>query len=187
MPRWEGNSQSRLEEAALSLFAEQGYDATSVAEITRRAGLTERSFYRWFPDKREVLFGGVELSAVLVKALESVPLDVAALPALITAFGSATEILRPRGFLIRRAAVVNATPALQERELSKLDALARALEDALTDRGIDDGEARLTVDIGMAVLRSATQQWIDDETVELTQALAHTATRLSGIATTIRT
>ena len=85
MARWEGNARGRLERAALDLFAEQGYDRTTVAQIARRANLTERSFYRWFSDKREVLFAGDDLEQHLLAAMDAVPAGTGALPTLLAA------------------------------------------------------------------------------------------------------
>ncbi len=83
MPRWEGDAAGRLERAALELFDERGFDRTTVAQIARRAGLTERSFYRYFADKREALFGGGdELERHLVDGLRDVPAEVGPLDAL---------------------------------------------------------------------------------------------------------
>src|SRR3954471_24094205 len=97
MARWEGDAPGRLERAALALFHEQGYDRTTVAQIARRADLTERSFYRWFADKREVLFGGAEeFQAHLFSAVDAVPAGAAPLPALLAAFATAPEVIRPR-------------------------------------------------------------------------------------------
>src|SRR3954447_18436668 len=131
MARWEGDTRARLERAALELFTEQGYDRTSVAQIAQRANLTERSFYRWFTDKREVLFAGDELEERLVAAVDAAPPGTGALPTLLTAFAVVPEVLLPREFLLERAAVIAASPPLQERELIKLAALSDALTAAL--------------------------------------------------------
>src|SRR5437879_11940076 len=60
MARWEGGARERLQAAALKRFTEQGFDGTTVAEIAATAGLTERTFFRYFADKREVRFYGSE-------------------------------------------------------------------------------------------------------------------------------
>ncbi|MFC5834495.1 TetR/AcrR family transcriptional regulator [Nonomuraea insulae] len=172
MARWEGNARGRLERAALTLFNEQGYDRTTVAQIAQRANLTERSFYRWFADKREVLFGGDDLEARFVSAIEAVPPDVGALPTLLTAFASAPEVLRPRDFLLERAAVVAANPPLQERELIKLASLSEVVAAALMRRGCDEQTARLATDVGMAVLRLTTERWVLDEEADFADLLS---------------
>jgi AcrR family transcriptional regulator len=160
MARWEGNTRGRLERAALDLFREQGYDGTTVAQIAQRANLTERSFYRWFTDKREVLFGDDDLEACYLPVIQAAPDGLAALPTLLTAFASTPQVLRPRDFLIERAAVIAASPALRERELIKMVTLAEKLVAALVRRGHDEQTAQLAADVGLAVLRSATRRWI---------------------------
>src|SRR3954470_94325 len=120
MARWEGNTRGRLERAALDLFTEQGYDRTTVAQIARRANLTERSFYRWFTDKREGLFAGDEVEERFLAAIDAVPASTAALSTLLSAFATAPDVLRPREMLVERSAVIAANPPLQERELIKL-------------------------------------------------------------------
>ena len=160
MARWEGNARGRLERAALDLFREQGYDGTTVAQITQRANLTERSFYRWFTDKREVLFGDDDLEACYLPAIEAAPEGLGALPTLLAAFASTPEVLRPREFLIERAAVIAASPPLQERELIKMVSLNRKLVAALVGRGHDGQTAYLAADVGSAILRLATHRWV---------------------------
>ncbi|WP_037574489.1 TetR/AcrR family transcriptional regulator [Phaeacidiphilus oryzae] len=161
MARWEGNTRGRLERAALDLFREQGYDRTTVAQIAKRANLTERSFYRWYADKREALFGGGEdLEKEFLAAIAAVPAGTPPLPALLTAFEAAPKVIRPRAFLEERAAVIAANPPLRERELIKLAALSEALTAALVERGCDRRTARLATDAGMAVLRLATERWV---------------------------
>lgn len=182
MPRWEGDAAGRLERAALELFAEQGYERTTVAGIARRAGLTERSFYRWYADKREVLFAEDELTAVLHAALAAVPRDVPALPALVAAFGAAPQVLRPKEMLRTRAAVIDATPPLRERELNKLASLSAALVDALLERGAPADELRFAVDIGMVLLRTATARWVLDDGAEFAVELARAAEGLRTVS-----
>ena len=183
MARWTGDAPERLERAALALFDEQGYDRTTVAQIARRANLTERSFYRWFPDKREVLFGGTEaFVAHLVAAVDAVPAGTAPLPALLAAFATAPEVVRPRDFLLVRSAVIAANPPLQERELMKLAALAEALTTALLRRGCGERTARLATDAGLAVMRLASRRALADEQGDFAQVLAASAADLLAIA-----
>ncbi|WP_020658221.1 TetR/AcrR family transcriptional regulator [Amycolatopsis benzoatilytica] len=161
MARWEGNTRGRLEQAALELFEEQGYDRTTVAQIAQRANLTERSFYRWFSDKREVLFGGSqELEAEFVSGIEAAAPDAGALPTLLAAFATAPRVFRPREFLVRRAAVIAANPPLHERELIKLVSISQSLTEALLRRGVDPDTARMATDLGLSVLRLATERWM---------------------------
>jgi AcrR family transcriptional regulator len=182
MARWEGNTRGRLERAALDLFTEQGYDRTTVAQIARRANLTERSFYRWFTDKREVLFAGDEVEERFLSAIDAVPAGTAALPTLLSAFATAPDVLRPREFLVERSAVIAANPPLQERELIKLVSLSAALTAALVRRGCDRQTAGLATDVGMAVLRSATRRWVTGEGADFADLLAAGAADLLAVA-----
>ncbi|MDT0418068.1 helix-turn-helix domain-containing protein [Streptomyces sp. DSM 41982] len=167
MARWEGNTRGRLERAALDLFTEQGYDRTTVAEIARRAGLTERSFYRWYTDKREALFGGgQELEELLVAAVAEVPEGTAPLDTLLRAFTKAPEVFRPREFLRARAAVIAASPPLRERELIKTASMSAALKKALENRGHPPAPARLATDAAMAIVRVAGERWAADESAD---------------------
>ena len=183
MARWEGDTLGRLERAALSLFSEQGYDRTSVAQIAQRANLTERSFYRWFPDKREVLFGGSrELEARLIAAVDATPAGTGALPTLLAAFTTAPEVFRPRQFLQERSEVIAANPPLRERELIKLASLSEALTTALVRRGDAAQTARLATDVGVAVLRLTTERWMADERADFAELIATSSSELISIA-----
>jgi AcrR family transcriptional regulator len=137
MPRWESDAKGRLERAALDLFETQGFERTSVAQIASAAGLKERSFYRYFPDKREVLFAGNELEAHLVAQVEAAAPDLSPIEALLSALATAEEIFRSRELLLRYVAVIAANPALAERDLIKLADIADALALALERRGGD--------------------------------------------------
>ncbi|MDG3009772.1 TetR family transcriptional regulator [Rhodococcus sp. D2-41] len=183
MARWEGNTRARLERAALELFAEQGYDRTTVAQIAKRAGLTERSFYRWFPDKREVLFGGEELEQCFVGAIEAAPEGADPLTMLMAAFGKAPEVIRPREFLRERSAVISANPPLLERELMKLATLSQALISALERRGVEPRTARLATDAGMAILRQTSRRWVSDENADHARLLSDSAADLLAVLT----
>jgi AcrR family transcriptional regulator len=182
MARWEGNTRRRLERAALDLFREQGYDGTTVAEIAQRANLTERSFYRWFTDKREVLFGDDDLEACYLPAIEAAPEGLGALPTLLAAFASTPQVLRPREFLIERAAVIAASPPLQERELIKMVTLSEKLVAALVRRGYDDQTASLATDVGSAILRLATRRWILGDDSDFADLLAAARQDLLDVA-----
>lgn len=181
MARWEGNARSRLERAALDLFTAQGYDRTTIAQIAQRANLTERSFYRWFPDKREVLFDGESLETRFVAGIEDAPPDAGAFPTLLVAFAAAPDVLRPREFLRERAQVITSNPPLLERELMKLASLSEVLSAALMRRGYDRQTARLAVDVGMAVLRLATERWMARDQADFTELLSHSAADLLAV------
>ncbi|MGH9296007.1 MAG: TetR family transcriptional regulator, partial [Acidimicrobiales bacterium] len=137
MGRWEPDSAGRLVEAALALFAERGFDQTTAEEIAKQAGLTERTFFRYFADKREVLFyGSHELKASLVRSVAEAPASAAPIEAVTSALEAAGEALQDhREFARKRQAVIAENPALQERELIKLATVASALADTLRQRG----------------------------------------------------
>ncbi|WP_327138789.1 TetR family transcriptional regulator [Nocardia sp. NBC_01327] len=178
MPRWESDAQGRLERAALELFESQGFDRTSVAQIAGAAGLKERSFYRYFPDKREVLFAGDEVEAHLVAQVEAADPGLTPLEALLAAVGAAEEIFRPREFLLRRGRVIAANPALAERELIKLASIADALAPAVERRGVEPGEARFIIDVVLAIHRRAMPRWLAEADTTLSQLIALAAAEL---------
>jgi len=161
MTRWEPNASGRLQLAALELYSERGYDQTTVAEIAKRAGLTERTFFRYFADKREVLFyGSGALRDRLVQGIEDAPDGSPPLEAVGAALEAAAGPFEEvRDFSRRRQAIVAANPELQERELIKLAALAAALADALRRRGVPDPAASLAAEAGIAVFKVAFQRW----------------------------
>ena len=141
MGRWEPNARGRLEQAALELFVERGFEQTTVAEIAQRAGLTERTFFRHFTDKREVLFaGGSALQELLVTGVAQAPDGTAPLDAVSASLQAAAPMLQQRGdYPSQRQAVIAANPELQERELIKMAGLAAAMAVALRDRGAPAG------------------------------------------------
>ena len=162
MGRWEPNARGRLELAALELYGEHGYDQTTVAEIAKRAGLTERTFFRYFADKREVLFYGAPiLQERLVKGIDGAPAALSPIDVIGAALQAAAEFLGERRDLAgQRMAIVRATPELQERELIKLATLAAALAGALRRRGVADPAATLAAEAGVAVFKVAFQRWV---------------------------
>jgi AcrR family transcriptional regulator len=183
MPRWEGDAAGRLERAALELFDERGFDRTTVAQIARRAGLNERSFYRYFSDKREVLFGGAaELERRLEQALRETPAGVGPLDALLWALEGAAEVFRPRELLRIRGRVINASPELRERELGKMDALDAALVAALRERGEDETTARFATDLAVSIWRVAARRCLGNDDSAFGDEVAHAARQLRQIA-----
>jgi len=162
MARWEPDSRGRLERAALALYGERGFENTTVAEIAERAGLTERTFFRHFADKREVLFGGASaLQELLVSCVASAPESAAPIDAVAAALQAAGTLLQERRqFSLQRQSVIAANAELQERELIKLASLAAALADALRQRGVKDAAASLTAEAGIAVFRVAFGRWV---------------------------
>jgi AcrR family transcriptional regulator len=163
MVRWEPDSRGRLERAALALYGERGFENTTVAEIAERAGLTERTFFRHFADKREVLFWGAgALQELFVSAVAGAPDSAAPIDAVAAALQAAGAVLEERRDSARqRQAVIVANAELRERELVKLARLAAALADALRQRGVADPAAALTAEAGIAVFKVAFERWVD--------------------------
>lgn len=164
MSRWEPNARGRLELAALELYIERGFEQTTVAEIAERAGLTERTFFRHFADKREVLFGGAgSLQELVVSAVASAPDSVTPIEAVAAALEAAGAVFQKNPENSRqRQAVIAANAELQEREWIKLAALTSAIADALRRRGVADPAASLTAEAGIVIFRVAIERWIED-------------------------
>jgi AcrR family transcriptional regulator len=162
MGRWEPDARGRLEKAAMELYSERGFEPTTVAEIAKRAGLTERTFFRHYTDKREVLFGGAgSLQELLVSTLAATPEAAAPIDAVAAALKAAAALLQQRrDYSLQRQAVIAANPELQERELIKLASLASALAEELRHRGVTEPAASLAGEAGIAVFRIAFERWI---------------------------
>lgn len=163
MARWEPNARERLVRAAVELFAEQGYEATTVNEIAERAGgLTKTTFFRHFTDKREVLFAGQEIHGRIVaeaiaEAPESAtPLEMVGL-ALDGLASSFTEDRRDIGRRLR--AVIAHSAELQERSASKRAALSEAMAHALRTHGISELVADLAAELGTRAFYGAFDRW----------------------------
>ncbi|CNE21531.1 transcriptional regulator [Mycobacterium tuberculosis] len=163
MGRWQPNARGRLEEAALALYGERGFEKTTVAEIAARAGLTERTFFRYFADKREVLFAGSALlQDMLTDAVAAAPASAAPLDATAGALETIAAVFAGRREHSRhRQAVIDANTELRERELIKLATMASALADALRRRGVPDPAATLTAEAGIAVFKVAFERWLN--------------------------
>ena len=164
MGRWEPNAQERLTRAALDLFVDQGYDRTTVAEITERAGLTKRTFFRHFTDKREVLFLGQErLTHLFTEAIATAPPSATPLSAMTAALEASATAFGPerREFAQQRQAVITANDDLRERELLKLATLTESIADALRARGVADPTAGLVAELGSLAFSTAFTRWLD--------------------------
>jgi AcrR family transcriptional regulator len=164
MTRWEPNARGRLERAALELYGERGFEQTTVAEIAKRAGLTERTFFRHFADKREVLFWGAgALQELLVGTVASAPDSAVPIDAVAAAIEAAGVVLQERREYARqRQAVIAANVELQERELIKLASLAAAMASTLRQRGVPDLAASLAAEAGIAVFRIGFERWVSE-------------------------
>jgi AcrR family transcriptional regulator len=183
--RWEPDSRGRLREAALELYAERGFDQTTAALIAARAGLTERTFFRHFADKREVLFtGSALLREQLVRGVSEAPRSLGALEAVRCGLQAAASLLGQSGrdLAAKRQAVIAANPELRERELSKLADYAAAMAEALRHRGVADPHAALAAEAGTTVLRVAIEEWANgDRERELSALVEESLARLRAV------
>ncbi|WP_037914638.1 TetR family transcriptional regulator [Actinacidiphila yeochonensis] len=173
MPRSGAEARRRLQQAALELYQERGFDRTTTAEIAARAGVNERTFFRHFPDKREVLFDGEsDLRAALTQAVAEAPEGLQPLDVLLGAFRKAEGILEGnRPFAEPRLRLIAATPALRERDLAKATSVTEAMAEALRQRGVADRLAGLAARTGWAAFHQAAQDWIDDPSRSLDEHL----------------
>lgn len=169
MPRSGADARRRLREAALELYQERGFDATTTAEIAARAGVTERTYFRHFPDKREVLFDGeLELRDTIVGAIQTAPSDETPLVVLTRAFiASVALFVAGRRVAKLRQSIIDVTPALQERAHAKTAALVQAIAATLTARGVPAPSAALATQVGMAAFRHALAEWDGTSGAEL--------------------
>ena len=164
MARWEPDAQGRLQRAAMELFAERGYARTTVEDIAARAGLTERTFFRYFADKREVLFGGAkDLEKLIVGAIAIAPKTMAPLDVVAAALEATAPVFVPlRAHARKRQVLLAAHAELRERELIKLASLAAAISESLRRRGVADSAVGLIAEMGIAIFNRAFERWLDD-------------------------
>jgi AcrR family transcriptional regulator len=182
--RWEADARGRLVQAALALYGERGFEQTTVAEIAKRAGLTERTFFRYFTDKREVLFWGAgELQELVVSTAANAPDSAAPLDAVASALEAAGAVLQERRESSRqRQSVITANAELRERELIKLASLATALGGALRRRGVREPAASLAAEAGIAVFKIAFERWINETSPrELPQLMRESLDELKAV------
>jgi AcrR family transcriptional regulator len=186
MVRWEPNARGRLGQAAFELFLERGFEQVTVAEIAERAGLTERTFFRYFADKREVLFAGSEaFQALFVSSVENAPESAPPIDAVAAAlYAQAAQFMEHAAAVRRRQAIIAAHPDLRERELIKLVVVAAAVADALRRRGVGEPAASLTAETGIAVFRIAFERWIaEPDGPDLAQLIRESLDELKAVAT----
>jgi len=164
MGRWEPNARGRLAEAAFALYGERGFEQTTVAEIAKRAGLTERTFFRHFADKRDVLFAGADaLTELLVTTVIGAPDSTTPMDAAAAGLEAAGALIQEGGEVPRqRQAIIAASAELKERELIKLASMTAALAETLRRRGVEEPAASLTAEAGMAVFRIGFERWVND-------------------------
>ena len=177
MARWQPDARGRLQEAALTLYDERGFDDTTVTQIAEHAGLSKRTFFRYFTDKREVLFAGSkDLEELMVTEVARAPESTAPLDGMIAALDAAAAIFEPlREHATRRQQIIAANPELQERELIKLASLAGAVAQALRGRGVAEAPAILTAEAGITVFRIAFERWVEHANRRELQPLIHEA------------
>lgn len=184
MPRDGARARDLLVAAALELYSERGYDQTTAADIAARAGVTARTFFRHFADKREVLFHTeAELRKQMARSLAAVPADTAAPVVVLEAFRSLGPVFEENREDARtRHLVIADTPALQEREMAKSAALAEVVADELRARGAPDWEAALIARAGTAALGLVLNTWATDMTADYDSLIVRALSRLSVFA-----
>jgi AcrR family transcriptional regulator len=163
MVRWEPGAPERLQKAALELFATRGFEQTTATEIAQAVGLTERTFFRHFSDKREVLFYGQHLFVqAFLAGVDAAPPNASPIEIVACALQSGASFFpdERRPYSRARQSVIDQNPALQERELHKGASLATAVADALRARGVDELAATLVAESGATVFGIAFTQWI---------------------------
>ena len=164
MSRWQPNARERLERSALELFVEQGFARTTVPEVTARAGLTTRTFFRHFADKREVLFGvEEEYPALVARLMADAPASLG--PMGVIAWGletvAATRFEGLLGYLRTRDAIIQSDEGLRERELRKLSVLSEAIRVGFLNRGVDELTSTLAAQVAVTVFDVAMGRWLD--------------------------
>jgi AcrR family transcriptional regulator len=193
MARWEPGARERLQAAALELFATRGFEQTTAAEIAQSVGLTERTFFRHFSDKREVLFyGQQQFLQAFIDGVDAAPPDASPLEIIASALHAAASFFpdERRSYSRVRQSVIDLNPALRERELHKLAGLATTVAGALRARGIGEPAATLAAESGATVFGIAFAQWIrEGETrslYEIASEVLRELVSLTGPATAAR-
>ncbi|HUN37137.1 MAG TPA: TetR family transcriptional regulator [Trebonia sp.] len=177
MGRWQPDARARLQQAALDLYGGRGYEETTVAEIAERAGLTKRTFFRYFPDKREVLFWGSELlEQRMVAAIEAAPASASTLGLIGAALDAAGDRFEEvREFAPLRRRIIASSRELQERELIKSASLAAAMTGALGARGLGGTAAAIAAYSAITLMHLSYEQWADESCRQTFQEIAREA------------
>jgi len=161
MTRWQPDARGRLLQAATELYLERGFGQTTVAQIAERAGVTERTFFRHFADKREVLFGGsTRLQQLMTDAVSAAPASATPLEAVGAALNACGTVFVDLDHSRTRQLIIDSDASLQERELIKRDHLAAAIVEALHARGVPEPAASLAAQTGIGVFHVAFTSWI---------------------------
>ena len=182
MARWQPGARERLVVAAVDLFAEHGYDTTTVAQIAERAGVTKSTFFRHFPDKRELLVAGQDaLSTLLTEGITEAPATATPLEAVAAGLERASNTMGPmnRELAPRLKAAIASSTELQERDALKSVGLAKAMADALLARGVPAPVAHLAAELGLLAFKQGFESWtaVDDDSSLAT----HTTTALESL------
>lgn len=177
MSRWEPGARRRLEKAAFELFAEHGFAATTVSEITARAGLSTRTFHRYFADKREVVFGGEDVPGDAARVLADAPPSAEPLDLIMTslrAFAEARFEGRRDELRLRRE-IIGTDPSLRERELQKRETVGELVREALLARAVPGTRAALLAETCVTLLYVSVGEWLDrDDEKPLVDVIADT-------------
>jgi AcrR family transcriptional regulator len=177
MGRWKAGARERLVVAAVDLFTEQGYDTTTVAQIAERAGVTKSTFFRHFPDKRELLVAGqATLSQLLAEGIAEAPPHASPLESVAAGLQRAASAIGPekRELAPRLRAAIAASAQLQERDALKTVTLAATMTSALVSRGIPDPTAALASELGVLAFKRGYAAWSEgkrDDEDDLAQYL----------------
>lgn len=184
MARWESDAEGRLIKAAISLYDEQGFAETTVAQIADAAGLTKRTFFRYFTDKREVLFNGsYELQERWIAGIAAAAPDASPMDAVLAGLDAVADLFADRlPFAAVRSRIVAANPELRERELIKLQNLAVAIESALLDRGVAGNAAALAAQAGISVFHVGFARWVaQDDPAAFRRLMADSLAELRSV------
>jgi AcrR family transcriptional regulator len=162
MARWEPGTSRRLQEAALAIFVDAGFNDVTVADIAARAEVSERTFFRYFATKEEVLFGESDmLLAEIITAIRQAPHLATPADLVRAAITRLTQLFEPeRGKHRQRSAVINAEPALRERDLLKQSVWVTAIVAELVRRQIDPVRAATLAGAATAGFRAAYNDWL---------------------------
>ncbi|MEV6823538.1 TetR family transcriptional regulator [Amycolatopsis sp. NPDC051102] len=189
MPRWEEGSEARMKQSAMELFEEQGFEATTAVQIAERARVTTRTFFRYFPDKEELLFADADLlTTALVEELRQTPDLEQPLRAVVrTLAGYDWEKLGSRDVLRRRSRMIASNPRLLERDLIKQHQMAEGFRQALRERGVDPDVAELAASTGSQIFRTAYRKWLEsNDNTDLTTITETVTSLLADIVPVIR-
>jgi AcrR family transcriptional regulator len=190
MSRWESGAREKLQRAAFELFVERGFSSVSVPEIAERAGLTNRTFYRHFGDKREVLFAAeADFPSRVSEAISGIPEWDSLVDVLRYGLDNAASVFAnaQRGDLRARRAIINSDAALQERELAKQAALTAAMNSGFTSLGFAELQSRLAAEIASAIFTVALNQWLDQNSEQTFQDVVRFTVELASSITTTAT